>query len=218
MIELTHPRIGPDPAPADTWPRTVVCGTDGTAEAREAVRQAADLAGSRAHLEIVTVTPASPGFPCLDTSAAALGQAEQITSALDVEATLRATPAATAAAGLIRAADHADVLVVGCDALGPTPKAVLRRAYCSVLLARRPPDLPLWDTIFVADDAPSSVHLTAARLAAEHGSVLHSVQSAKLPMAAAATGCGLIVIADDALAVQVARVAPCSVLVVRDRH
>jgi hypothetical protein len=213
MLELLSPRTGADLAVAAPWPSSVVCGTDGTAEAREAVRQAAEA--SQGELEIVTVTPASSGFPCRESSRAALGQAEEITRALDVDATLRALPAATAAAGLIRESARTDLLVVGCDALGPTPKAVLRRARCSVLLARRPPDEPLWETILVAAGAGAAVQTAAARLAAAHGSRLRAAPAAELATAAAATGCGLIVIGDDAPAALVARIAPCSVLVIR---
>jgi hypothetical protein len=218
MIEQVQTHSSPAVVLAAPWPRTVVCGTDGTTEAGEAVRQAAELTGERGRLEIVTVTPDSPGFPCLDRSAAALDQAERITHALEVDASLRAMPAATAAAGLIRAARHADLLAVGCDALGPTPKAVLRRAHSSVLLARRPPDLPFWDTLLVAADGPSSAHVVAAQLASEHGSALREAPVAASATAAAAIGCGLIVVGDQALAMQVARIAPCSVLVVREHR
>ena len=41
---------------------------------------------------------------------------------------------------------------------------------------------------------------------------------AEITTAAAAVGCGLIIIGDGPMAAQVARKALCSVLVVRDRH
>jgi nucleotide-binding universal stress UspA family protein len=120
--------------------------------------------------------------------------------------------APTPSYGLIRA----DLLVIGCDALGWVPTAVLRRAPCSVLLARRPPDRPLLDTVLVGCGSAPIAHARAAALAAAHGSELSSVRAETITTAAAAIGAGLIVLADDAAAPHQARIAPCSVLVVRD--
>ena len=144
--------------------------------------------------------------------------AEQRAAAADgVEVVTRAVAAATAADGLIRAAARADLLVVGCDGLGRVPKAVLRRAPCSVLLSRRSPDLPFLDTILVAADASPGVRATAAHLAWEHGCELRQVRAENITAVAGAIGSGLIVVGDDGHAADVARLAPCSVLVVR-RH
>ena len=195
----------------------VVCGADGTAEAREAVRQAAELAGPSGELEIVIVTSAFRGFSFRDGAAAMLGDAEHTARALGVSPSGHVLPAATAAAGLIRAAAGADLLVIGCDALGPTPKATLRRAPCSVLLARRLPDRPLLDTILVAAEAPPQAQRWAAHLAGEHEAEVRTAPTAEIATAAEAVGCGLIVIGEGAIAAQVARTAPCSVLVVHDR-
>jgi nucleotide-binding universal stress UspA family protein len=195
----------------------IICGVNGTSEAREAVRQAAALAGPAAELELVTVTPASRGFPFREGAAAILDASERTARAAGVSPVATAVPAATAAAGLIRASARADLLVVGCDALGGTPKAALRRAPCAVLLARRAPDRALLDTIVVADDGPPAVQRWAAELAGVHGSEVRTAPTSEVAATAAADGCGLIVIGESANAAQVARVAPCSVLVVRDR-
>jgi hypothetical protein len=125
--------------------------------------------------------------------------------------------AATAAAGLIRAAAGADLLVIGCDALGPTPKATLRRAPCSVLLARRAPDRPLLGTVLIAGDGPPAVQAWATHLADEHETEVRTAPTAEIVAAAATIACGLIVIGDGALAAHVARAAPCSVLVARSQ-
>jgi nucleotide-binding universal stress UspA family protein len=198
--------------------RRVLCGVDGTSEAREAVRQAAALAAPSAELELLTVTPASRGFPFKERSAAILDAAEQTAQAANgVHPVSSAVPAATAAAGLIRAAADADLLVVGCDALGGTPKAVLRRAPCTVLLARRATDRPLLDTVVIADDRPPQLEEWAMHLADVHGSELRTAPTAEIAGVAEALGCGLIVIGESARAAQVARAAPCSVLVVRGK-
>ena len=197
---------------------SVVCGVDGTAASREAVRQAAVLAGPGRCLELVTVTPA-PGRPSFlpppDAAMRVLAEAEAIARRLGIAAASSSIHAAPAAEGLIRDAARADLLVIGCDTLGRVPTAVLRRAPCSLLLTRRPPDLPFCDSILVAAGDDPAPHLTAARLAHEHGSELHAVQPAGIATAAAAIGCGLIVTADDGMAAAIARHASCSVLVVR---
>jgi hypothetical protein len=125
--------------------------------------------------------------------------------------------AGSPADGLIRAAAGADLVVVGCDAVGRVPTALLRRAPCSVLLARRPPDLPLCELFLVAAGGDAAHHIAAAELAFAQGAELETVAPATIAVAAAASGCGLIVVPDDALAAQTARAAPCSVLVVRPR-
>jgi nucleotide-binding universal stress UspA family protein len=197
--------------------RRVVCGSDGTSEAREAVRQAAELAAPGGALEIVVVTPAFRGFAFRDRAATTLRDAVRTADALGGSIAGHVSPAATAAAGLIRAAAGADLLVIGCDALGPTPKATLRRAPCSVLLARRAPDRPLLGTVLIAADGPPAVQAWAAHLAGERGAEVRTAPTAAIVAAAEAIGCGLIVIGDGALAAHVARAAPCSVLVVRSQ-
>jgi nucleotide-binding universal stress UspA family protein len=195
-----------------TWPRVVVCGVDGRGESREAVRQAAALAGADGRLALHMVTRGN-GFA--EDPASVLADAQRVARTAGVNAETHAAPAATAAAGLLGAAASADLLVVGCDALGPTPKAVLRHARGSVLLARRAPGLPLLDTIMVGEDSPPRILRVAAQLAEAHGSELRMVPDAKLPLAAAAIGAGLIVAGDGPGAIPLARVAPCSVLIVR---
>src|SRR5689334_843996 len=147
--------------------RTIVCGVDGSAKSREAARQAAILAGHDGRLEFVAVTPRG---------ATALAGAGRVAQALGVAPTARTISAATTADGLIRAAARADLLVVGCDDVGRVPKAVLRRAPCSVLLSRRPPDLPFLDTIVVAAEAPAHARAVAAQLACEHEAQLRVVR------------------------------------------
>ncbi len=140
MTELLQP-LPTALDPLKTWPQSIVCGTDGTSEAREAVRQAAELALTGATVELISIVP---GHGFADNAAKAEADAKRITHALGVEATFTAVEAGTAAAGLLTAAWRADVLVVGCDALGPTPKAILRHARSSLLLARRLRDVTLW--------------------------------------------------------------------------
>jgi hypothetical protein len=56
MTELLH-SLPPCPdVTAAPWPARVVCGVDGTDQAREAVRQAAELAGPDGRLEKVINT------------------------------------------------------------------------------------------------------------------------------------------------------------------
>jgi hypothetical protein len=203
-----------------TWLHSVVCGVDGTPGGREAARQAAELAGPHGALELVAVAPgagAAPFVPPAVNAARALMQAEAIA--------LRDCPAVgstmvharTAADGLIRAAAGADLLVVGCDAVGPVATALLRRAPCSILLARRPPDLPLCEVFLVAAGGEAAHHIAAAELAFAVGAELQTVTPSTIATAAAASGSGLIVLPDDAQAVQTARAASCSVLVIRPR-
>jgi len=216
MLQVSETLSGSAASPATVRLRRIVCGTDGTSEAREAVRQAAELAGSSGELEIVIVTPAFRGFSFQDGAAAMLGDAERAARTLGASPEAHVLPAATAAAGLIRAATGADLLVIGCDALGPTPKAILRRAPCSVRLARRAPDRPVLDTILVASDGPRQAELWAADLAGEHGAKVCTAPTAEIVAAGETFGCGLIVIGEGAIAAHVARAAPCSVLVARD--
>jgi nucleotide-binding universal stress UspA family protein len=208
MTELVLPLPAPSADAPPRWPATVVCGVNGTRQGREALRQAAVVLAPGGRLELHLVTRGH-GFDhdADGILAGALAYAHD----LGVDATARAAVDATAAAGLITAAQHADLLVVGCDALGPTPKAVLRHARCSVLLARHPADEPFGETVLVADADAPHLHELAAALADEQ----RAVPEPMLPVAAEATGCALIVTADRASAIQLARVAPCSVLVVR---
>jgi nucleotide-binding universal stress UspA family protein len=208
--------------------RTVVCGVDGLAAGREAARQAAGLAGPHGRLELVAVTP-EPGHPLFlplpDGAAAALADAKRIATSLGVPATARTLSAASAAQGLARASAGADVLVVGSRdvetahgvVLGPVTEPLLAIAPCSVLVARQPPDLPLFDVIVVADGGSDqgTVASTAAWLAIEHRAETHVVTAAAAVNAAAAIGCGLIVTGEGADAARIAREATCSVLVIR---
>ena len=220
----------PQAAVAGSEPRlhTIVCGVDGLATGREAMRQAAAVAGPDGHVEVVAVTPA-PGHPQFlplpNAAAEALAEAERIAASLGVTATSRAVSSASVARALSSAAAGADLVVVGCRevqtahgvALGPVIEPLLAIAPCSVLVARRPPDLPLFDVIVVAeDDSPHDEATTAARLANEHGAATRVVTSAAAVNAAAAIGCGLIVTADGPHATRLAREAPCSVLIVRE--
>ena len=210
MTELLLPASQRPARPGTVWPRTIVCGVDGTRASHEGIRQAAALAGPCGRLQLHVVTRGS------ESGLSVLRQAEGVARALGVAADLRASLAATSAGGLALAAQGADLIVIGCDTVGPTPRAVLRLAPCSVLLARRPSDLPLFDTLLVAEDDPPRVHELAARLGHAHRGELRLVPRAGLPAAASAIGCGLIVTADVPDAIPLARVAPCSVLVVSD--
>jgi nucleotide-binding universal stress UspA family protein len=218
----------PTAAPAAPWLRTVVCGVDGLPAGHEAVRQAAALAGGGGRLELVAVTPVAghPLFLPLPAGAQeALAEAQRIAEGVPVRT--RTVAARSPAEGLSRAAAGADVLVIGTPdldtergvALGRVTAPLLSAAPCSVLVARRPPDLPLFDTIVVGCDMRDPIAAeTAAHLAAEHGSLLRAVAPAGSARAAAAIGCGLVVIAAGPAAARVAREAPCSVLVVRRRR
>lgn len=211
MTELAL-SLTPRPAEARThWPTTVVCGVNGTDQGCEAVRQAAALLAPDGRLELHMVTQ---GHGFREDPDGALAEALRVAYELGLAAEAHAAVDATAAAGLITAAAGADLLVVGCDTLGPTPKAVLRWARCSVLLARRPHDRPFGECVLVAQDDPPSVCALAARLTAEQ----RSAPEPLLPAAAQATGSALIVTGDRPGAIQLARSAPCSVLVVRNRR
>src|SRR4051812_19862767 len=94
--------------------RTIVCGVDGTAAAREAVRQAAALTRRDGRLEFVAVSPRTGSIP--------LSNAGRVAAAAGIATTGRTVAAVTTADGLIRAAARADLLVVGGDGLGRLPK------------------------------------------------------------------------------------------------
>jgi nucleotide-binding universal stress UspA family protein len=212
------------PTPAERvpsfWLRSVVCGVDGTAGGREAARQAAELAGTGGRLELVAVTPGAglgPFVPPAASAARVLTEAERVAQPACARVTTTIVQAGSPADGLIRAAAGADLVVVGCDAVGWVPTALLRRAPCSVLLARRPPDLPLCDLFLVAAGGDAAHHIAAAELAFATGAEFETVSPSTIAIAAAASGCGLIVVPDDARSAQIARAAPCSVLVVRRR-
>ena len=115
MTRLTHPIRRATTTPAFQWPGLVICGVDGTAHGREAVRQAAELAGPHGRLELVAVSPPSnrAEFPPVPESAVV--EAER---ALGADGTSRRLTAPSLSEGWIRAAARADLLVVGCDALG----------------------------------------------------------------------------------------------------
>ena len=116
----------------------------------------------------------------------------------------------------------ADVVVVGSHdiettrgiSLGRVVKPLLTMAHCSVLIARRPSDLALFEVIDLAAGGTPLATTLAAHLAAEHGSELRTIAQGT---AAAAIGCGLVVTGDDVVGARIAREAPCSVLIVRDR-
>src|SRR5688500_14797669 len=116
MTELLLPQPARAGLPGTSWPRSVVCGVDGRGEGREAARQAAALAGADGSLNLHMVTRGH-GFDADPQSA--LDDGLRIARAQGVDAAAQAAPAATAAAGLIVEAAGADLLVVGCDGLGP---------------------------------------------------------------------------------------------------
>jgi hypothetical protein len=180
---------------------------DGTAASREAARQATALAGEEGRLEFVAVTTRA--------HTTGLAGAGRVAEALGVSATMRTLTATTTADGLIRAAARADLLVIGGKHFGRVQKAVLRRAPCSVLMSRRPPDLPFLNTIIVASDAPSHTRAVAAQLARDRGAQLRIVCGANVVTAATVIGCGLIVVPTGAHTIELTRIAPCSVLAVR---
>jgi nucleotide-binding universal stress UspA family protein len=195
----------------------------------EAVRQAAALADARSRLELVTVTPA-PGHPLFLPLPAgartALASAKRLAASLGAHPATRVVSAVSPAEGLARAAADADLLVIGSRdietargiSLGRVGKPLLSTARCSILIARRPPDRPLFDVIDLAAGSSPLTTLIAAHLAAGHGSELQTVSPAHLATAAAAIGCGLVVTGDGADGARIAREAPCSVLVVRERR
>lgn len=214
-----------DPA---AWPGTVVCGVDGFPAGLEGVRQAAALADAHSHLALVTVTP-SPGHPLFlplpGGAKTALAAAERIAASLGAHPTTHVVSATSPAEGLARAAADADVLVVGSHdietthgvALGRVVKPLLSMARCSLLIARRPPDRPVFEVIALAAGSSPFTTLIAGHLAAEHGSELRTVPSASVATSAAAIGSGLVVTSDGAEGARIAREAPCSVLIVRER-
>jgi len=227
MLEVLLPDSTRRSGPA-SWPGTVVCGVDGLPAGFEAVRQASALAGAGARLELVAVTP-SPGHPLFlplpDAARAALAEAERIARSLGAHPTTRVVSAISPAEGLARAAADADVVVVGSHdiettrgiSLGRVAKPLLTMARSSVLIARQPPDLPLFEVIDLAACGSPLATTIAAHLAAEHGSELRTIARGVVAAATAAIGCGLVV-TDDAEGARIASEAPCSVLIVRDRR
>jgi nucleotide-binding universal stress UspA family protein len=225
-VLLAESTLRSDPA---AWPGTVVCGVDGFPAGVEAVRQAAALADAHSRLELVTVTPARghPLFLPLPAAArTALAAAERLATSLGAHPSTHVVSAASPAEGLARAAADADLLVVGSHdiettrgtSLGRVAKPLLSTARCSILIARRPPDRPLFDVIDLAAGSSPLTTLIAAHLAAEHGSELRTVLPAHAAAAAAAIGCGLVVTGDGADGARIAREAPCSVLIIRERR
>ena len=107
MTRLTHPIRRATTTPAFQWPGLVICGVDGTAHGREAVRQAAELAGPHGRLELVAVSPPSnrAEFPPVPESAVV--EAER---ALGADGTSRRLTAPSPSEGWIRAAARADLL------------------------------------------------------------------------------------------------------------
>ena len=105
------------------------------------------------------------------------------------------------AEGLARAAADADVVVVGSHdiettrgiSLGRVAKPLLTMARSSVLIARQPPDLPLFEVIDLAAGGSPLATTIAAHLAAEHGSELRTIAPGIVAAATAAIGCGLVV-------------------------
>jgi nucleotide-binding universal stress UspA family protein len=165
--------------------RSVVCGVDGTQAGLEAARQAGVLAGPAATLELIAITPdaGQPLFlPLPDAARNALADAREAVRALGRDASISAVAAASAAPGLLHAAGHGDLLVIGCSeittplglSLGPVAGPVVARALQSVLVARQPPpDSDVASSILVAVDGSAPSHhatLCAAQIAAAHGS------------------------------------------------
>jgi nucleotide-binding universal stress UspA family protein len=253
---------------------SVVCGIDDSPASLEAVGQAAVLAGPGATLELAAVTSLAGHtlFPPLpDAAQQALAGARRTVQALGRDASVRTVEAASAAHGLLRAAGHHDLVVVGCTeirtplgvALGPVTKAAVEHAPTSVLVARQPPpESDVVGSILVAVDGSAPSHhatLCAARIAARHGSDIalvaapardashvhalaedvatvvaatgtvpvildeHGAAARAIVAAAAHIGASMIVLGarlhtagEPSVSADVARTAPCSVLIVRE--
>ena len=102
--------------------------------------------------------------------------------------------------------------------LGRVAKPLLSMARCAIFIARRPPDLALFDVVDLTAGGSPRATIAAARLAAGHGSEIRTILPGTAATAAAAIGCGLVVTGDGAEGARIAREAPCSVLIVRERH
>lgn len=165
----------------------IVCAVDGSAPAAVAVEQALVLGADDALVEFVSVAPETGFAP----GRYVAQDREQCEHAVE-EALARAAAAGVRARGsvpesddpaatLVEAADGADLLVAGGHAgsrgagiaLGSVATALVHRARCPVLLARRPPEgVAFPSRIVVASDgsehAGKAVAL-AGELARRHG-------------------------------------------------
>ena len=186
-------------APTPTAPvrppfAAILCGVAGTGADREAVHQAAMLAGRGGTMEIVAVA-AQPGAQA--TSRAALGpgaarkalrRAWDLARDRGVKARVRCVEGAPARARLLDEAVGHDLLVVGARGLGraagillgSTATMALHRAPCPVLIARDGgADRAFPACILLADDGSES-----ARAAARAAVAVAAATGARLFVAA----------------------------------
>jgi len=167
---------------------TIVCGVDGSAEAAEAVRQAAVLASPEARIELVgvihaglvasvaAVMPAVTAEPerrlRKEAWAALADAAHDVPSGIEVTTTLRTGPAAALLeveaarleAGVIAVGSHGQGRLAG-RLLGSVATRLVHNAACSVLIARPAPNVefPLSIVVGVDDSEPSMRALAVAR-------------------------------------------------------
>jgi nucleotide-binding universal stress UspA family protein len=166
---------------------TIICGVDGSAEAAEAVRQAALLAAPGAQIELVgvihtglvesvaSVMPAPAAEPerrhRKEAWAALADAAHDISSGIEVTTTLRTGPAAALLAveaarleaGMIAVGSHGQGRLTG-TLLGGVAARLVHDAACSVLIARAAPIATFPRTIVVGVDEsePSTRALAVA--------------------------------------------------------
>jgi len=179
---LDHARSPTAEAPADQpLFRSILCGVNATRGSREAARQAAVIAGHRAHVCYLAVTDeVGTGVAASATlrhehGEAAAADARRQAREVGVQAEALTLHSASAADALLgRAADH-DLLVLGAGAgsrtagiiLGSTATAAVHRAPGPVLLTRRPPrDAEFPKSILVAlDGTPQAEQALALAIA-----------------------------------------------------
>jgi nucleotide-binding universal stress UspA family protein len=180
---------------------TIVCGVDGSAEAAEAVRQAALLAAPGARIELVgvihaglvesvaSVMPAQMAEPerrlRKEAWAALADAAHDVSSGIQVTTTLRTGPAAALLAveaarleaGMIAVGSHGQGRLPG-TLLGNVATRLVHDAACSVLIARAAPIATFPRTIVVGVDEsePSARALAVAHeLSRRTGAALDAV-------------------------------------------
>jgi nucleotide-binding universal stress UspA family protein len=167
----------------------VLCGVDASRADREAVRQAATIAGPDGQIDLVCVAYATGvganAQASISTSRAeaALAAARRIAGEAGVPATTRLVRDPDDWSGLAEAARDHDLLVLGSShtasraggiVLGSTATRALHEATLPVLVTRRAPTEFPCRILLATDGLPPSDHATAlaATIAGAHGSTV----------------------------------------------
>jgi nucleotide-binding universal stress UspA family protein len=152
-------------APSPPFER-ILCVTDDAPGGREAVRQAAALAGPEAAIDLVSVAPRRPpGAPRPQAEQIeALVRGTQLAEALRVRCSTHIVEANDEPTGVLQSCRDHDLVVVPA---GESGLEVVSRAPVSVLVTRAPSTAPPFpDTVLVAVDATPEAGV-AARVGAQ---------------------------------------------------